>query len=75
MHGRDLDEELQLERLRDLQSRRRAREQSDYFSLIERAAGLAMTVAGTAYSLIHGPQAPSITAIAGGLALMRRKRG
>jgi hypothetical protein len=53
MSGRDLNEELSLERLRDMQSRRRAREQSHMLSLVERAAILAVTVAGAIFALIH----------------------
>jgi len=53
MNGRDLDEALRLERLRDIQSRRRAREQSHLLSLIERSVILAVTAGGAIFALIH----------------------
>jgi hypothetical protein len=75
---RDLEEELRLEKLRDLQSRRKAREQSETFGLVERAAILLVTVTGLIYTLIHYPQAPPITAVGcilgGGVALIYRQR-
>lgn len=75
---RNLKEELGLERLRDLQSKRKAREQSDNFSLVERAALLLVTVAGSLSTLIHYPRTPSITAVGcalgGGIALIYRRR-
>jgi hypothetical protein len=75
---RNVEEELHLERLRDLRSRRKAREQSEIFSLVERAAILLVTVAGSFSTLIHYPRTPSITAVGcalgGGLALIYRQR-
>lgn len=75
----NLEEELFLEVLRDLQSRRKAREQSDAFSLVERAALLLMTVAGPLSTAIHYPHTPSLPAVVcslgGGIALTYRRRG
>ena len=75
---RNLEEELRLEKLRDLRSRRKAREQSEIFSLVERAAILLVTVAGPLSTLIHYPRTPSITAVGctlgGGIALIYRQR-
>lgn len=53
MNERDLKTELRLEGLRDLQSRRRAREQSHTLSLVERAVILAVTAGGVIVTLIH----------------------
>ena len=82
---RDIEEELRLEELRDLQSKRRAREQSDVFSLVERAASLLermvsllIAAVGVIYALAHYPQAPPVPAvvcaIGGSVALIVRQR-
>lgn len=75
---RNLEDELRLEKLKDLQSRRKAREQSEVFGLVERAAILLITVAGPLSTLIHYPRTPSITSIGctlgGGIALIYRQR-
>jgi hypothetical protein len=75
---RNLEEELRLERLKDLQSRRKAREQSEIFGLVERAAILVVTVAGPFSTLIHYPRTPSVATvvctIGGGIALIYRRR-
>jgi hypothetical protein len=75
---RNLEEELRLEKLRDLRSRRKAREQSEAFGLVERAALLLITVAGPISTLVHYPRTPSIPAVVctlgGGIALVYRQR-
>ena len=74
---RNLEEELGLERLRDLQSKRRAREQSDALSLVERAAALLITVVGALFAFLHYPQTPPLPAVVcalGGIALVLRRR-
>ena len=53
MNERDLKMELHLEGLRDLQGRRREREQSHTLSLVERGVILAVTAAGAIFALIH----------------------
>jgi hypothetical protein len=78
MREPEIEEELRLEKLRDLQSKRRAREQSEAFSLVERAASLLVAVVGAVYTLAHYPQAPPIPAVAcalgGSVALILRRR-
>lgn len=78
LNGRDLEEELLLEGLRDQQSKRRAREQSEALGLVERVAVLLVTVAGLVYALIHHPESQPYTAIGwavgGGFALIYRWR-
>jgi hypothetical protein len=85
MGERDIEEEERLEKLRDQRSRRRAREQSDTLSLVERAATLveraaflAMTVVGTSQVLLNYPDTPSVPAVGyalcGGAGLLYRGR-
>jgi hypothetical protein len=79
MRERDLAKALRREKLRDVQSKRRAREQSEALSLVERAASLLVAVAGVIYTLVHYPQAPPISAVVcavgGTIALIFRRRG
>lgn len=53
MGKRDLDEEFSREELRDMESKRRAREKSDVLSLIERAALLLVSVVAMICAMIH----------------------
>jgi hypothetical protein len=78
MRRRDLGEELGREDLRDRESRRRAREKRETFTLFERLVILLTTVAWAISVLVHYPQPPPITAVGcalgGSLTLISRRQ-
>ena len=78
MAGGDLDREFRLERLRDIQGRRKARERDQAFSLVERGAILLMTAVCLAYALLGHSLVTSIPVfgcgLRGAIALFARRR-